>query len=149
MSEPIATLPRALKCKESDIEPTEQRQRLFTHVAPHEVTREVLLRPEYWQHITRQLKPFSEITVIAEDHSFYQKLLVIHVEGLEVSLRELEYVDLTRKSAESRHYEIYWGGKSAKFCVRRKSDKEKLVDGLYPREKAEEWMEKHGKAFAA
>lgn len=128
--------------------------RNFWHVTtPEDVAVEDIVKPEFWSHVTRQLKPLDRIEVVAETGTFFADLLVERVSttGVHVTLLNAVQRDAapSETGADLEGYSIEWKGPHTKFAVIRKSDGAKLKDGLAPKSTAIRWAQDHAKAMVA
>lgn len=120
-------------------------------VPEHGTPFEALLDPAYWAHVSAKFKPCDEITVNAEDGSYYARLLVQDAGRLYAKVAELQYtelnaVDVMQGGPGLQGHEIKWRGPILKWCVLR--GKDVLKDGL-TKEAALSWLAQYGKTLAA
>lgn len=128
--------------------------RQFWHVTtPEGVSVEDIVRPGFWAHVVRQLRPLDRIEVISETGEFFADLLVEKVATGNVTVTPLNVVRRDAAPAETgvelEDYRIEWKGPHHKFAVVRKADNAKLIDGLSPKSAAVKWAQDHSKAMAA
>lgn len=106
-----------------------------------DTTFEDVVRPEYWVHVARRLRPLDEIVIVSEDASWYARLLVVGSAGNNVRVKAIEYVDFSATEVKTPPgYEIKYAGRIARFRVTRKTDGHVLQEGLQTREDAEAWL---------
>jgi hypothetical protein len=91
----------------------------------HGVTKEDLLRPEFYAGIAPKLKPFYKIEVRAEDLSFYAELLVLQATKTAAKVTILNFLELSSPSSsdlkELNGFLVEYKGLN-QWCVIRKSD---------------------------
>lgn len=113
---------------------------------------EALLDSSYWAHVSAKMKPFDEIRVIAEDGTYYGRLLVqdagrLYAKVAKLAFVELNKVDVVQGSAASlAGYEVKWRGPHEKWSVLR--GKDVLVSGK-SKDEAQAWLGQHLKTIAA
>lgn len=112
-------------------------------------TRADLLKPEYWSHVAERITPWSEITVRAEDGTFYAKYLVLDCGRGWAKLQELNWWNLTTKDVAQTQssagqiddYALEYKGTTRKWIVLRKVDQTVLDEGKPSKEAARLWLE--------
>jgi hypothetical protein len=121
-------------------------------VPEHGTPFDALLDPAFWAHVAYELKPCDEITVHAEDGSYYGRLLVRDASRLYAIVAKLEYHDLDPvdvqqgSSAIPKGYEVKWRGPIHKWCVLRGTDV--LKDGQ-SKDSANQWLREHLRTVGA
>jgi len=116
-------------------------------LAPEGATLEDILRPDYWQHVSKSLRPHHRIDVDAEDGAWTASLFVRGTGHLEAHVALLSYTDLREAKQEKLtstagdpEFYVDWGGPAQKHRVRRFSDKEVIKANFESREAAERWI---------
>ena len=120
----------------------------FDHKCEVGTTRETLLDPGYWSHVSERLTPYSKITVRCDDGTFYAELLVLDCGRGWAKLQVLNWwalstidVAQSQSSAGKREdYDILWKGNNKKHVVIRLSDQQVLYEGGQRKEVAELWL---------
>lgn len=117
----------------------------FRLKVPSSAKKEDLLNPENYRKIVqafndtgRKYFNFGDIIeVLAEDGSFYSRLLIVGSNKSELFTRLLEFVSFNKakKEKEAIDYDILWDEKS-KFNIIRKSDKRLIKNGFTCEEEA-------------
>lgn len=128
---------------EADFQQTEAAQSFFTVTAPAGTVREDLLDPGFWVHVASRLRPMCEINVIAQDCSWYAKLICLYSQGREVQIRELGYWPLDvveQRGAETDAFTVQWAGPVHQWRVVRKADGVVMHKGFKTRNEAAAWM---------
>lgn len=130
---------------------TEHENNDWTVYPEKDTPLEAILEPGYWAHISAKLRPFDEIRVIAEDGSFYARLLVQDAGRLYAKVAKIEYVELNKVDVEQASgaiagYKIKWRGPHEKWSVLRGEDV--LVSGK-TKDAANLWLVEHLKTIAA
>lgn len=125
-------------------------------VAEAAATLEQVKDKTYFTHCANKLRPGNEITVEAEDGSFWAWLLVRSVTGPEVvteTLLEKQFSRVERGSITVGDYYTLWGGNHDKWRVMRKSASDQvpvvISSGHDTEIKAVGWITEHQKALAA
>ena len=120
----------------------EAKRREFVVDVPAEHTREDLLEPAYWAHVSREFNSFDRVECRAETGEWFSDLVVVSAGRNYAVMHELRHVDLTAKAAEavipvvpSKHA-VQWKGPK-KFCVVRLSDKAIISEGHHTRSDAD------------
>lgn len=118
---------------------------------PAGTTPEDIMKPEYWAHLARTIRPMDTIKVFCEDGSWEGLYRVMFVSTAEIRISECwskshETIDM---KAESESHEIKWISPTKKFGVIRKDDGSVIQDGFYPKEQAQAYMLRHLKELRA
>lgn len=106
------------------------------------VTRKDLMNPAFWAHASQVLKPYNRIEVRHDAGQFFAELLVLSVGRGYAKVFELSFHELDKSltpEMQSPDYEIAWKGPALKYCVVRKSDSERIKDGM-GKEEAHIWL---------
>jgi hypothetical protein len=132
----------------------EFRRTTYSVVTEGGTTVDEILRPEYWSHVARKLKPYDKIEVLAEEGTFYLELLVLRVLTGAVVVKLLNHAELESSPAagdEDPDIEIKYSGPIKKYRVTRKSDGKVLAEGeeVATRQMAEQFVIEYRKALAA
>ena len=92
--------------------------------AEHGSTKEDIFKPEYWAHVGVRLQPYDEITVRADDGSFWARFLVARCDRTWADVRLLTWVDLSMEvtNTAAGRYRVEWGGPYDKWRIARNSD---------------------------
>lgn len=69
---------------------------------PPKVPVDSVLRPEFWQHVAKQFKPYDRIECRAQDNAWWADLMVSKVEPLAVHVWALSYTDLQSQATQLR-----------------------------------------------
>jgi len=137
---------RSPQLREANMQLADQAFRKWVVKAPHGVSMEVMLEPRYWASVARNLLPWDEIIVHAEDCSYYGKLLVMAVEPFAVQVGQLEYFEMDKLktktvnrelATEVHDYTVQFDSKS-KWKAVRNIDKVVVLQGYSEKEKAQE-----------
>ena len=90
-----------------------------------------------------KLRQHDTIRIIPEDSSYFAELLVLKVARGFAQVKLLRHVALEDGAGEALSDDegiyVKWFGPHLKFCVVRKSDGEKLKEGLTEKTAAEQW----------
>jgi hypothetical protein len=114
-----------------------------------------MLKPEYWAHVSAQLKPWDRIEVRANDGAWLAELLVLEtarnwarVHILNAYKLTTGDVSLTQSEIKGRYSEfrIEHMGPHDKWCIIRRSDNQKLHEGGESQDAAMRWLDDRIKA---
>jgi len=107
------------------------------------VTREDLLRLDFWAHVAAKLKPWTIIVVHPDDESFYAEYLVRAADKNWARVQEIRFVSLVAETKTDpsvlENYEVKLRG-PRRWGVIRKADNKVLVEDLANKEDAENWL---------
>ena len=140
------------KVSEAEFQLTESVQASYTAMPQVGTTREDVLKPAFWVHVAKYLKPMTEIRVLPKDGSWYGRYLVLYVDSIQARVKELEFhvlEEVAEAQDDSGPYAIKWSGPAAKFRIVRKADGKILKEGFGTRGEAAAWMFANTKAIAA
>lgn len=129
-----------------------------------ETTLDDILKPEYWVNVGGVLQgngmhPFPIVELIWADGSRYVEVIVLAARNLYAKVKVLHDVNLSAsgdKQAEAKevgaamengNYDIKWVSPATKFAVIRKSDGERLTEGLATKQEAQQWLSNLEKAL--
>lgn len=151
---PTAPLTQLAPGKES-LSPFEYNNARYTVRLGENVSLNDLMRPEYWAHHSKDLRPRDELVCYADDGAFRVELLVIDCARTWAKVQLLSSHDLTQKTQSGKasgieiqafldEHEIKHRG-PLKWGVLRRSDKSVLVEGLETKEGATAWLEKRAR----
>ena len=113
------------------------------HATPEAGTsHEEMLKPEYWTHVAKQLKPGTIIQAVPEDGLWFAEFYVVAASRTwaKVSLlrfhelSEIATPDVVDKGAE---YKVEWGGAVHKWRLVRLSDKQVIKKEMQSKEDAQ------------
>ena len=121
--------------RESAFAQAKQTRMVYTAQLAAGTSLEEALKPEFWVHIAKKLRPCDQIELIPEDMAFYAKAIVIDADSLSATLKVIERVSLEEEagkvsSIDQTEHEVRWGGPHDKFRVVRKSDGAVLARGF-------------------
>lgn len=109
-------------------------------------TPEDLLAPEYWAHISAQLRPRDRIEAWANDGSWMAEYVVLEAGRNWARLHLLQVYHFTSgdqamtQADAMSPYEITFRGPHAKWSVVRKSDRQVVHEGAETARAAAEWL---------
>lgn len=105
-----------------------------------------ILKPAYWKHHVRVLRPMDRIEAFCEDGSWEADLRVMFVGQAEVKvavIHKVSYHETVDEMPLSDSYDVKWKGPAAKFAVVNKATGELIKDRLYPRDAAISYLRQH------
>lgn len=129
---------------------------LFSVAYPEDgTTLDEMLKPEYWAHVARDMKPWQRIEVRAADKSWMAELVVLVVKPFAVKVVVLDKFEFEAKSVAAaanidvpEGYELKYRGKAG-WSVIRLSDNEILQEKEASKAAASIWLEGFLKELAA
>ena len=134
--------PLVKKLSEADLALTESLQIFYTATPPVGTTREDMLKPIFWSHVARKLKPLTEIRAIPKDGKWYGVYLVLYADQVSAQLKELSFHSLETLSDPSEaadKYEVKWISPPVRFGIIRKADNVTIKDRFQTKEEAIAW----------
>jgi len=119
------------------------------------VTREDLLKPDFWAQVAYQFSPYDRLEVRSDDGIFFAEYLILACERTYAKVKELSFVSLTTKDVamteaenELELYKYKYRGPNCKHSIIRKSDDTVMVEKLATKDAALTWLANHKKATA-
>lgn len=144
------------RCQVGQLQGDEFAMRRFVHRAPIGIRLQQLLEQEYWSHVSQDMTPYSEVSVRAEDGTFYAKLLVLDCGRSWARMQVLGHWPLTTadvaqsqsQAPKAVDFKIEYKGPNRKYVVLRLSDQAAIHEGEARKEGAEIWLKEYiaGKA---
>ena len=134
--------PPVRKLSEADFSLTESLQMFITVTPQVGTTREDMLKPIFWSHVARRLKPMAEIRALPKDGNWYGVYLVTYSDNIQAQLKELAYYPLENSVeplADSDPFYVEWISPPVKYGIRRKADKAIVKDGFASKDQALAW----------
>ena len=123
--------------RRQSFELAEFRVQQFVCYPPAGVQITDVLKPDFWRFVAKDFNPFDEMTVQAEDNSYWAKLLILDATKTSANVLMQTYLDLSGSqlgggfaSVEMDGYLINWSGSQTKWRVQRISDNTVLKDNL-------------------
>jgi len=112
-------------------------------VEPH-ITREDLLKPDFWANIAVAFKQFDRIEVRQDDGKFFAEYLILNSDKNSAYLKELTWLDLDDKPKGSKaEFKYKYRGPYAKHSIIRTKDDSVMVEKLETKIDAEKWLADH------
>lgn len=103
--------------RESSVKELEYVRLTWHATIPKEHSLEDILRPDYWRHKARSIKPGEVIEVVAEDRSFYGRLFVHRANPVELFVKVIEIVRFDKVAPVLTDYTIEWKGPKRKYSI--------------------------------
>lgn len=129
----------------------EYKNKIFKVDIPSGVTPDQLLEPAYWMHVSRTLQTGDEIVALAEDNTYYVRLIVLNAGINWANVKVLYFAELSKEfevpADADTAYDIVFGGNFHKWRVVRKSDNQTIAIGMKTREEAVEELKRYKKAI--
>ena len=126
-----------------------KRNDFVANVESH-VTKQDLLEPGFWAHVSGEMQPFDQIQVRPDDGSWVAYLIVLFAErnyARVIMDRFIEVQMNTQAPRTSIKYMVDYKGTQKKWSVIRTADAAIVHEGEASRENAENWMRNHEKAM--
>ena len=102
-----------------------------------------VLKPEFWAHVAKDLRPGDRVEVMAEDGDYFAELYVRRVGKLAADVAELRRkvfkVKVASTEASSGHT-VQWKGPHHRWAVVRESDGVAVQPGFQDKEAAFTWL---------
>jgi hypothetical protein len=125
----------------------------FSATVEQGITKKDILTGEYWKLISGKLRHHDEIRLVAEDGSFYMRVLVTFIMGTDVRVKEIEYVKLEKVDEQDYNveskYDVYHRGGNRGFAVRKKDTGENIIENCESKSAAHKQLEDYLKIMAA
>lgn len=119
------------------------------------VTREDMVKPDFWAHVASLFRPYDRIEARCDDGTFFAEYLVLTCDRTFAKVKELSYISLTSKDVSKTQLEndleLYYTkfrGPHCKWSVLRKSDDSVMVEKLGSKDDANAWLVNHKKVIA-
>jgi hypothetical protein len=108
-------------------------------------TKEQIMAPAYWAHVSRRHRVGDKIEALWEDGSAYAELLIIACDKDYTKTVLLTFLDITGGSAAKAdgQFDVQWKGSVKKHCIVRLSDGAVIQEGLQTKVDAEAWLEQN------
>lgn len=122
----------------------EYRRTVFEIVLDPGTEFDDVLKPAFWAHVARRLKPRNRIEVHAADGSWYAELMVrsaSHVSAFVSPVHHVTFDDMKAEADDLGDYLIKFRG-AAKWSAIRNADKAVVVEGLASRAEVMAWLKK-------
>lgn len=120
------------------------RQMEYDAIASSGATPDDVLKREYWAHVSqRSLRSMTKIVIMADDRSWYGELIVwqTYSNGALVGwISPPVHLNKAGLTVEESEYDVFDGGLSKNWCVRRRKDNRNISDGHASRAEAEMWL---------
>lgn len=113
---------------------------------------EDVMKPAFWAHYTREMRPNDLIETVCEDGTWEALLRVMFISTAEVVLSKVYHVVHDKASADEMStdvHEIKWISPQVKYAVVRKDNGTVIKDHLYPKDQAIAYLQQHMKSIAA
>ena len=134
--------PTVRKLSEGDLSLMQSVQAIYTATPPVGTTREDMMKPIFWSHVARKLKPMFEIWAMPKDGAWYGKWLVVYADSIQAKLKELHFYpleELSEPELEGDPYILKWISPPVRFGIIRKADKAVIKDRFETKELAYAW----------
>lgn len=120
-------------------------------IVPSHVTKEDLLKSEFWTHMAKRFKPFDRIEVRADNDTFFAEILVVACGQTWVKMHPLGWAEIEPMKEEDLvlpdGFEIRHRGAVARWSVIRTKGKKLLSENHASRGDALNWLKEHQKAL--
>ena len=144
-AEKVTTLSKA-KLHFGRLVEAEHASRKWRATVPSGVTVEDVLRPTFWSHYTKNLKPGDDIDVVCEDATWRAILWVMFVGTTEVKTEVFihkEFGLLAGVTSMSDDYDVVWKGPVLNYAIINKANGEIVKDKLMPKSEAFNYLRKY------
>ena len=106
----------------------------------------MLLEPDYWEHLSRVIRPLDKIEAFCEDGTWEAMFRVMFVGRAEIRLSPIYEVHHDQTKAgdlSSDLHEVRWISPSKKWGVVRRDTGAVIRDELYPKSQAVAFLQHH------
>lgn len=113
---------------------------------PIGVSFEDAMKPTYWAHFTKVVRPNDILELMADDGSWEAWVRVMYVGQAEVRLSKIHYVthgDVGITEVTDQNYTVKWKGPALKFCVVNTDTNDIIKDRLYPQAEALDYLKRY------
>ncbi len=119
--------------------------RTLTAEIPAGTPIETVMKPDYWAHYTRDIRPMDILWPYCEDASWEANLRVQFVSSVEVKTKLLWKVEHEKADdvVESETHEVVWKGPAVKYAVVHKDTGEVIKNRLFPKSEAHNFLRRH------
>lgn len=129
--------------KPTNIQQAEFVRGTYAHESAAGVSKDELIKPDYWAHVARQVPAGSIIQVVPEDQAFFAEYYVVAATSNSLTLKQIRYIKLEAVADESEvaeedsHFcKVKWGSPTSKYQIIRKSDLAVVKSGIPTKEQA-------------
>ena len=127
------------------------KQMAYDAIAANGVTPADVLKRDYWAHVAARFRTMTKIFIMADDRSWYGELIVWqnYSNGAAVSfISGPHYAEKVTALKEELEFEVFDGGLSKAWCVRRKKDGRVFIEGKTTAQEADaalrDWLKAQG-----
>jgi hypothetical protein len=147
--------PRPKTLQIGSLQVAEHKRNLWVGEADSDISIAEMLKPEFWVHDARRLRPRDEVEVWAKDGSWLEVMIVRSVLLPEIGrpvVKVLRKDDIPRSDDAAPEIKnvngliVKWRGPQSKWAVIRESDKEVIKDKFEVREDAEAYLNEFSRA---
>lgn len=150
---PLELKPKPKQLHPNRFELAAGRRNVWQATAEAGVSIDDLKRPDYWAHISNQVRLNDKFEVVTDDGGCYAEFLVrdcgsgyVKVSALPNTIVFSESIEPGAAIPES-DYEVRWSGPHTLFRVLRKSDGKMLQERIANKTDANIWITNHMKAM--
>jgi hypothetical protein len=132
------------------LQPNEMVEQVWRATIPSGLTKDDVMRPEFWKHFTKKIKVSDRIHALWEDNSQELDLRVLDIIPGEIRvavLNHYNYDDVDPSYLETESHTVKWRG-AAKWCVVNKATNEVVKEKLNSKGEAARYMKSHMVAAA-
>ncbi len=144
---------REVRVPESDLLDAISKRNHFHVTMPADTTQAKIGEPLTWTHGAKKMKEGDEITVVADDGSFYSRWLVLYADRLQAQLHCLEWQEIGEskliETPDDRVFVKHFVNRDIRWAVIRKVDGVRIAEGLATKEEALAWVVKNQVRMAA
>ena len=135
------------------LKPAEYTRTVYSHAVAQGNQYDDVLRPEYWVHLTKVLRPGDRIEIKGAEDKYFAELFVANVNELGVRVVELVKVSITENApaeeeVDDPEYSIKLRGPK-KWSIVRKADGKVIKEDMATRSEAVTALDTMRRALAA
>ncbi len=155
---PVATAAPEVKRVVPQVNPVRFKQFEFVNTkysltVESNTTIEDVQTPEFWAHISQQLRPYDDIRIVTDDGSWYADVFVLVAARNWARVKVKYFAQLTTSDVDQSQAEkidthrVEYKGPHRKWSVIRNQDDAYLKDGMQTQGEAAAWLKEHLKAL--
>lgn len=132
------------------VRPAEYMRNTWVATVEETVTREDVLKPEFWKNISIQFRPSDLVDVRWDDEKYFGQYYVTHAGRTFAKLKELQWYDLTQEDVKHNALDDYiykWRGPHYKHCIVRVADQTVMTEGHDSKVDALKWLTENAHGF--
>ena len=125
----------------------EHTQRHFSVTVEQGVTKEDILNPHFWTHVSAKMQPYDIVTVRTDDGAWWAQVLVLTAARTYAKTAMINFVALTSGDVSMSEdfrlegHKVTWRGPQNKWTVVREKDGAVVKEKIESRNEGAKWLE--------